>query len=265
MSSRRRFSASSTCASSDCAIHRAGGEDAALMRHGPRRRAIPVRGAEHDLAAPRRSSRRGRCRRARTARAARRRACRRASSMCCHTSSRVVGLPDADGRRLRTRLHQPGPRHRIEVGVDRRVVEQARRTAAPARRGRGPARASPACRGSSAPWSRPCRARAGARAAAPRSRRRSRRARTMRSMRRRPGDVADALEQIVAADVGRDREDLVDGLARPARQVLQGVGRQQQDRAALPLALAQELGALLEGGDAQDRQRSVRIMRSRPS
>ena len=66
-------------------------------------------------------------------------------------------------------------------------------------------------------------------------------------------DVADALQQVLAADVARHEEELLDRLARPLG-IPQLVGGQQEHAVPLPVALAQELVTLLEGGDAQQRQ-----------
>ena len=66
-------------------------------------------------------------------------------------------------------------------------------------------------------------------------------------------DVADALQQVLAPDVARDVEELLDRLARPLR-IAQLVGRQQQHAVPFPMALAQELVTLLEGRDAQQGQ-----------
>ena len=68
-----------------------------------------------------------------------------------------------------------------------------------------------------------------------------------------PGDVADALQQVIPRDVARDEEELLDGLARPLG-IPQLVGGQQEHAMPLPMALAQELVALLEGGDTQQCQ-----------
>ena len=70
------------------------------------------------------------------------------------------------------------------------------------------------------------------------------------------GQVADALQQVVARDVAGDVEELVDRLTWPVG-LLQRIDGQQQNRAALFLALAQELLPLLVRGDTQNRQRPV--------
>ena len=69
------------------------------------------------------------------------------------------------------------------------------------------------------------------------------------------GNVAHALHQVLAANLPRDVIGVVDRLPRPVR-IAQLVERQQQDPAALRLALADEGLALLVSRDAQDGQRT---------
>jgi len=59
-----------------------------------------------------------------------------------------------------------------------------------------------------------------------------------------PSDVADALQQVFAADRPRHVEGFVDDLAGPVG-IAEGVRRQQQHAAALAFALPQELLAFL--------------------
>ena len=78
---------------------------------------------------------------------------------------------------------------------------------------------------------------------------------TIRSMRLRLRDVGGALADVCVGHVAAQVEELVDRLARPVglAQLLLG---QEQDAAALPVALSQEFITLAVGGDAGVRSTS---------
>ena len=70
------------------------------------------------------------------------------------------------------------------------------------------------------------------------------------------GEKADAFDELVRWRPDPHEEDVVDGVARPVGSG-EAVERQQQDAAALPAALTQEVVPLLIGRDAEHRQRAA--------
>ena len=154
------------------------------------------------------------------------------------------------------RLEHPRRRDARGPLLDRRAIDDVDELGAADAARCAPASASPACRGTRGRSFRPCRARAGIRAASLRSRRRNRRARRCdRSVRCARGRRPPCGCRRSACRGGCSKSASIASRGQSAsRNCLVG---QEQHAAALTAALAQELVAFVIGRDTEQRQHST--------